>query len=194
MPQSPSSRSIGDAASSASRSSASPAASATPPSTSAARGTSATTPPAARARQGRPIVGEVSALPRLAARAAQHAGESAAERIARRRRAAQAELDAEALGEMDWGRVGVFGAGIAIGALIGAGAALLLAPATGFETRTRLVRRARDVGGRAADRWEDVSDDVRRKARRGARKVQRAATTSRWAVEDAWEQRRQRLD
>ncbi|GJG85102.1 hypothetical protein tb265_02830 [Gemmatimonadetes bacterium T265] len=143
--------------------------------------------PVMRARH---IVGQLAALPRLA-RGAEDAAGSVAERIARRRRAAQATLEAESgAAETDWGQVGVFGAGIAIGALIGAGAALLLAPATGYETRTRLARRARQAGGRAADRWDDVSDDLRHKAQHGARRVKRAATASRWVVEDAWERRR----
>ncbi len=143
--------------------------------------------PVERARH---IVGRLAALPRLARRA-DAPTESVAERIARRRRVARATLDVESgAAETDWARVGVFGAGVAVGALIGAGVALLLAPATGYETRTRLARRARQTGGRAADRWEDASDDLRDKARHGARRVKRAATTSRWAVEDAWERQR----
>lgn len=143
--------------------------------------------PVARARH---IVGQLASLPRLARGAEAGAG-SVAERIARRRRIAQATLEAESgAAETDWTRVTVFGAGIAIGALIGAGAALLLAPSTGYETRTRIARRARQAGGRAADQWEGVSDELRHKAKHGARRVKRAATTSRWAVEDAWERRR----
>ncbi len=145
--------------------------------------------PVARARQ---LVGQLAALPKLA-RAAEARTESVAERIAHRRRIARATLDEESsAAETDWARVGVFGAGIAIGALIGAGAALLLAPATGFETRTRLAHRARDVKDRAADRWDDASDDLRHRARHEARRVKRAAINSRWAAEDAWEQRRRR--
>lgn len=143
--------------------------------------------PVERARH---IVGQLAALPRLA-QSAQVATESVAERIARRRRAAQATLDEETgAAETDWARVGVFSAGVAIGTLIGAGVALLLAPATGYETRTRLASRARLAGGRAAERFDDVGDELRQRARHGARRVKRAATTSRWAVEDAWERRR----
>lgn len=144
--------------------------------------------PVARARH---VVGQLASLPRLARSAEAGAAGSVAERIARRRRAAQATLDAESSAvETDWTRVSVFGAGIAIGALIGAGAALLLAPSTGYETRTRIARRARQAGGRAADQWEDASEELRHKAKHGARRVKRAATTSRWAVEDAWERQR----
>ncbi len=161
---------------------------------SATAATASTTSPASlpgvpAVERARHIVGRLASLPRLA-RGAGAEGASVAERIARRRRAARATLDEESgARETDWGRVGVFGAGIAIGALIGAGTALLLAPATGYETRTRLARRARHAGGRAAERLDDASDELREKARHGARRVKRAATTSRWAVEDAWERR-----
>jgi hypothetical protein len=156
--------------------------------------------PSARAFPGRDtarhLAGQLSALPRLAAagaarvRARSHT--SAAERAAERREEA---LEAAELGPgTDWGQVGVFGAGIAIGALIGAGAALLLAPATGFETRTRLASTARRRGARVADQFDDLTDDVRRGARRGKQKVSRAVTASRWAAEDAWERRRRERD
>lgn len=142
----------------------------------------------------RHIAGRLSALPRLAAagaarvRARSHA--SAAERDAARRE--QALEAAESGPGTDWAQVGVFGAGLAIGALIGAGAALLLAPSTGFETRTRLAATARRRGARVADRFDDLTDDVRRGTKRSKRKVARAVTTSRWAAEDAWERRRDR--
>lgn len=146
--------------------------------------------PLARARQ---IVGQLAALPRLA-RGADARAESVAERIARRRRAAQATLNREAsTAETDWARVGVFGAGVVIGALIGAGAALLLAPATGYDTRSRLARRARAGRGWSADQWDqwgDMSDDVRDRARHGAKRLKRAGTGSRHAGADDWERRR----
>lgn len=152
--------------------------------------TSASTDTIRPVERARHIVGQLASLPRLARRA-EAAAESAAERIARRRRVAQATLDAEtSAAETDWARVGVFSAGIAIGTLIGAGAALLLAPATGYETRARLTSRAKSARGRAAERLDDVSDELRDRARHGARRVKRAAATSRWAVEDAWERRR----
>jgi hypothetical protein len=148
---------------------------------------------------GRQLAGRLrtvpEALPRLAAAGAARVRDrvsrrdaSAAEREAHRREVA---LEAAEAGPgTDWAQVGVFSAGIAVGALIGAGAALLLAPATGFETRARLADRARRSGGRLAGRWDELGDDVRLGARRGRKRVARAVTASRWAAEDAWERRR----
>lgn len=148
----------------------------------------------------RHIAGRLSALPRLASRAARAAGsvggtgggrDSAAERNAHRREAALEAAESGA--RTDWAHVGIFGAGIAVGALIGAGAALLLAPATGFETRTRLAYRARRTGSQVADRLDDLGDNARRGARRGAKRVSRAAIVARWAAEDALDRRRKAL-
>ena len=104
-------------------------------------------------------------------------------RVARALRAAQGDDDEGA--ETDWRAVSLFGAGLTIGALLGAGVALLLAPASGFETRMRLVRTARRTG-----------DRLRTGSRRGARDLKRGVsrklTQSRWAAEDAWERRRRR--
>jgi gas vesicle protein len=56
-----------------------------------------------------------------------------------------------------------FVAGIVVGALIGAGAALLMAPDSGKKTRKRLGRAADDLKESAADRWDEIADDVRDK-------------------------------
>jgi hypothetical protein len=74
----------------------------------------------------------------------------------------------------DWRRIGAFGVGVAVGALLGAGTALLLAPATGFETRVRLARRARHVGDRVVDRFDDLGHVVRRGAKRTRSQVNRS--------------------
>jgi hypothetical protein len=104
-------------------------------------------------------------------------------RVARALRAAQG--DEAAAGETDWRAVSIFGAGLTIGALLGAGVALLLAPASGFETRMRLVRSARRTRER-----------LRKGARKGTRDLKRGVsrklTLGRWAAEDAWERRRRR--
>lgn len=58
-------------------------------------------------------------------------------------------------------QVANFIAGLLVGAVIGASAALLLAPQSGRRTRKRLTRAAGEVATTAGDRWESVSDDVR---------------------------------
>jgi hypothetical protein len=143
--------------------------------------------------KARHITGRLSALPRLAAAGAARARnavrhDSDAERDAQRREAALEAAESGA--RTDWAQVGIFSAGIAVGALIGAGAALLLAPATGFETRTRLAYKARRTSSRAAGRLEGLGEEARRSTQRGARRLNRAATAARWAAEDALERRR----
>ena len=99
------------------------------------------------------------------------------------------ELDDEG---PDWGRVGAFAAGIALGALIGTGAALLLAPQSGPELRRGLALRARSAKLDARDAWDDLGDQLsmlrraaRRKLRKQRRGARRSVTKGRWAVEDA---------
>src|SRR5574340_41768 len=52
--------------------------------------------------------------------------------------------------------VGLFGAGMGVGLLLGAGIALLLAPWSGAEIRRLIGTSARRVGHRVADRVEDI--------------------------------------
>jgi hypothetical protein len=66
----------------------------------------------------------------------------------------------------DWNNIGLFVAGIAIGAILGASAALLWAPASGEETRQRIGRRVRGL-----DDEDDVWDQL-------AAELERAATES----------------
>lgn len=82
--------------------------------------------------------------------------------------------------ERDWRGVGALGLGIIAGALVGAGVALLLAPQSGEETREQLVSRARRLGDRADEGWDDLRDELRRLRRRS----RRMATRGRWKVED----------
>jgi hypothetical protein len=82
--------------------------------------------------------------------------------------------------ERDWRGAGVLGLGIIAGALVGAGVALLLAPQSGEETREEIVTRARRLGTRADESWDDLRDELRRLRRRS----RRAATRGRWKVED----------
>jgi len=93
-------------------------------------------------------------------------------------------------GDMDWRAVGLFGAGLALGALLGAGTALLMAPASGFETRMRLARGARRASRQAADRWESLEDRARLAARQGKKRLARRLTIARWRAQDAWERKR----
>jgi gas vesicle protein len=67
-------------------------------------------------------------------------------------------------------RAGTFLAGLAIGALVGAGVALLFAPQSGEKTRHAVARRARRLARRARARYDDVKD----KARRARRELGRA--------------------
>jgi len=62
-----------------------------------------------------------------------------------------------------------FLAGLAIGALVGAGVALLLAPKSGAETRLAVSRRAKILAREARDRYDDVKDRVRRARREHSR-------------------------
>lgn len=66
-----------------------------------------------------------------------------------------------------------FIAGLALGALVGAGAALLMAPHSGERTRRKIARAAEDLGDSTRDRFEEASEDVRRRAHRAVRAAER---------------------
>jgi gas vesicle protein len=76
--------------------------------------------------------------------------------------------------ETDWQHVALFAAGAVFGAMVGAGAALLLTPQTGEEVRHELARRGRRWRVRTADAWDDLRDELQYAARRGRRKLGRA--------------------
>src|SRR5688500_5278215 len=57
-------------------------------------------------------------------------------------------------------------AGVAVGLLVGAGMALLLAPREGVDARRALRRRMRRMGHRSQDAWVDLRDELRRAAAR----------------------------
>lgn len=63
----------------------------------------------------------------------------------------------------DWNNIGLFAAGIAIGAILGASAALLWAPASGDEMRERLGRRVRHLRG-DDDVWDELAAELERAA------------------------------
>ncbi len=56
-----------------------------------------------------------------------------------------------------------FVSGLLLGAVIGAGVALLSAPQSGRRTRRRIRKAAVDLRDSASDRWEDLADDVKRR-------------------------------
>jgi len=68
------------------------------------------------------------------------------------------------------GKARTFAAGLILGALVGAGLALLLAPQSGAETRRELGRRAR----RLADETRDRYDEAKRRLRRAREHRQQA--------------------
>ena len=59
-----------------------------------------------------------------------------------------------------------FAAGLLLGALVGAGIALLFAPQSGVETRRMLRRRARHLADEATDKFDDIKDRIRHVKRR----------------------------
>src|SRR5690242_21677894 len=93
--------------------------------------------------------------------------------ITRRGIALPARDPSDADQELDWQHIGIFAAGALLGAAIGAGAALLLAPQSGAETRHRLARRGRHLRERTSDAWLDLRDELRYAARRSRRKLAR---------------------
>lgn len=62
-------------------------------------------------------------------------------------------------------------AGVILGAVIGAGIAMLFSPKSGEETRRELARRARELGDDARDRVGEASRRTRRELRRRRREL-----------------------
>lgn len=63
----------------------------------------------------------------------------------------------------DWNAIGLFTAGIAVGAILGATVALFMAPGSGEETRERLSRRVRRFRG-DDDVWDELAEELERAA------------------------------
>jgi gas vesicle protein len=80
------------------------------------------------------------------------------------------------------------GLGLLIGAAIGAGAALLMAPASGEQTRRQLRRNARRLAAQGGDTlstlWDDADESARRFARRGMTEGRKAAVRVRERARD----------
>ena len=87
--------------------------------------------------------------------------------------------------DLDWAKLGAFGAGIALGALLGASTALLYAPQSGRATRAVIRKRARRLPNSAGDVWDDLGDELRSAARRSRRGLHRGVTRGRWRAADA---------
>lgn len=54
-----------------------------------------------------------------------------------------------------------FISGLVLGAIIGAGVAMLTAPQSGRRTRRRMRKAATGMRDTAGDRWEELADDVK---------------------------------
>ena len=89
--------------------------------------------------------------------------------------------------ETHWAQAVLFGAGVALGAMLGASAALLTAPRSGVETRLALKRQARRARVTAEDRWDGLGRELRGAARRRKRDLRRKIAESRWRASDAFE-------
>jgi hypothetical protein len=92
--------------------------------------------------------------------------------------------------EIDWERVALFGTGIALGAALGAGVALLFAPSSGEEIRAAIARGGVRLAHQGRDVWEDLRDELEWAGRRGKRRVGRRVQRARWAAEDFFDDRR----
>ena len=73
----------------------------------------------------------------------------------------------------DWGKILLFGATVAAGAALGAGAALLITEQTGSERRAGIARGARRFGHRAERAWDDLGFELREAARTARNRLRR---------------------
>ncbi|PYO50403.1 MAG: hypothetical protein DMD72_02535 [Gemmatimonadetes bacterium] len=73
--------------------------------------------------------------------------------------------------------MGLFTAGIAVGAILGAAVTLLFAPASGGETRHRIARRVRNVRGEE-DVWDELAGELERAAAEVEEDAAREALTT----------------
>jgi hypothetical protein len=65
----------------------------------------------------------------------------------------------------DWKQLGLLAVGIAAGAAVGAGAALLFTSQTGPQRRAGIARKARHLGHDAEQQWEDLAFALKEAAR-----------------------------
>lgn len=102
----------------------------------------------------------------------------------------ESTLQARDRQEIDWERVAVFAAGIAVGSVLGASLALLFAPLSGDEARAAIARRGVRLAKGGRDAWDELRDELEWAARRGKRRVGRRVQRARWAAEDFIDERR----
>lgn len=74
----------------------------------------------------------------------------------------------------DWNHIGIFAAGIALGAVVGATVALLTAPASGAEIRGRFARKL-GRGQNDQSVWDDLADELVQAERDLAKEEEEAA-------------------
>ena len=67
--------------------------------------------------------------------------------------------------QRDWKQLTLLAAGIAAGAAVGAGIALLFTNETGPQRRSKMARKARHLGHDAEQRWEDLAFTLKEAAR-----------------------------
>lgn len=84
--------------------------------------------------------------------------------------------------------------GVALGALVGAGVALLLAPQAGSRTRRKLVRRAEDFGDAAGERLEYAAEDLKRAAENARRVAGRSGGSLGGSLRRQMDRGRRRLN
>lgn len=91
----------------------------------------------------------------------------------------------------------MLGLGLLVGAVLGAASALLLAPASGEDTRRALAKRARKAYSASTelleDSWEEAERAARRAARLGIKRARHQATRLRDRGEEALASGHQRL-
>ena len=78
----------------------------------------------------------------------------------------------------DWNNIGLFTAGIAVGAILGAAVALLFAPASGEVTRDSLRRRVRREPDDYDDIWGELAAELERAASEHEEEEEAAVTAS----------------
>lgn len=94
-------------------------------------------------------------------------------------------------------RMQALGLGLLVGAILGVASALLLAPATGADTRKRLAKRARkayhDGSEIVEESWDEAEHAARRAARAGMKRARRQAARLREMGEESIENGRKRM-